>query len=165
MIARDVVILAAVAGVHALLFWPAKRTAVAFAPRARFVEMASVPRAPSLPKRAAPGMASTAAEPVAVAPVAEAAVPGPSGDVTAAELVRWGNAPPVYPESSRQAGEEGTVVVVVNVDGEGRSVDARVSESSGHSALDGAVLEAAKSWKFPEGKGSAFRVRVEFALQ
>lgn len=165
---RDVAIVLAVVLAHAALLRPSRRAGVPFATRGTFVEVApvaaperSAPSGPNLPSKV-----NEASNAIPSAPVegSESTAAPTFGDITAADLVRWGNEPPAYPEPSRQAGEEGTVVVVVNVAPDGAARTVRLGESSGHEALDRAVLESAKQWKFPS-KDGAYRVRVEFALQ
>jgi len=59
------------------------------------------------------------------------------------------NRRPDYPASSRRLGHEGTVVLLLNVDVDGRVRDAKVESSSGYPRLDEAALkEALKSWRF-----------------
>lgn len=49
-----------------------------------------------------------------------------------------------YPKRSRERGEEGEVVVEVEVTDEGRAFSVRIVATSGHPLLDKAALEAAK---------------------
>jgi protein TonB len=55
--------------------------------------------------------------------------------------------PPVYPFSARTRGEEGQVVLRVELDEEGRLQTARVETSSGSPRLDTAALAAVKTWR------------------
>jgi TonB family protein len=55
---------------------------------------------------------------------------------------------PDYPESARNEGREGTVVLRVLVDEEGRSKSLTVSRSSGFEALDKAALNTVRRWRF-----------------
>lgn len=55
---------------------------------------------------------------------------------------------PEYPLAARRRGYEGTVILNVLVDREGRVKDLSVFQSSQHRALDGAALEAVKNWVF-----------------
>lgn len=54
---------------------------------------------------------------------------------------------PVYPRISRKLGEEGTVILDVEWNQEGRITLARVKKSSGFSRLDQAALAAIDSWR------------------
>ncbi|SFP94340.1 outer membrane transport energization protein TonB [Nitrosomonas cryotolerans] len=56
-------------------------------------------------------------------------------------------AAPAYPPISRRMGEEGKLVLRVELDENGRIYDAQVAESSGHTRLDNAALDAVKSWQ------------------
>jgi protein TonB len=54
----------------------------------------------------------------------------------------------VYPARSRKAGEQGTVVVRVQIDASGRASQALLEKSSGHPALDEAALSAIRAAQF-----------------
>ncbi len=77
---------------------------------------------------------------------------------------------PDYPPAAFRAGEEGTVVVRVDVDATGAATNATVETSSRSRELDRAAVEAAKNWRFePAMRGgkpiaSAATVPVEFKL-
>jgi TonB family protein len=55
---------------------------------------------------------------------------------------------PEYPESARKEGCEGTVVLRVLVDEDGRSKSLEVNRSSGFETLDQAALNAVRHWRF-----------------
>ncbi len=55
--------------------------------------------------------------------------------------------PPVYPMASRKSGEEGRVVLWVELDQHGRMGTVRVETSSGSQRLDGAATAAVKTWR------------------
>ncbi len=83
-----------------------------------------------------------APELIAVAPE----LPAPvvlSGDLAVACPQR---SPPEYPAMSRRLGEQGRVVLRVELDETGRVVAARVKETSGFRRLDDAGLVAVKTW-------------------
>ena len=61
---------------------------------------------------------------------------------------------PDYPRGARQRGEEGNVVVEVEIGADGRCADARVVESSGFMELDAAALKAVKAAKFAPAQSS-----------
>ncbi|MEX1109259.1 MAG: energy transducer TonB, partial [Dongiaceae bacterium] len=64
------------------------------------------------------------------------------------DVAALSNPEPDYPWASRRAGEEGRVVLRVEVSAAG-TVDAiDVAESSGHRRLDEAALEAVRQWRF-----------------
>jgi len=63
--------------------------------------------------------------------------------------------PPVYPEIARRRGQQGRVVLHVNVSAEGMPVTVTVAESSGYTSLDAAALAAVQQWRFvPATRGS-----------
>lgn len=55
--------------------------------------------------------------------------------------------PPEYPAISRRMGEEGKLVLRVELDEEGRIDTAKVISSSGYERLDNAALTAVKNWQ------------------
>lgn len=56
--------------------------------------------------------------------------------------------PPVYPELALRERRAGTVQMRFKIDLEGKPVDARIDQSSGHADLDKAALEAYGRCKF-----------------
>ncbi|HSW13441.1 MAG TPA: energy transducer TonB [Solimonas sp.] len=58
------------------------------------------------------------------------------------------NPAPVYPAESRRKQEEGTVMLRVRVDAEGRVAGLEVENSSGYERLDQAAVGAVLGWKF-----------------
>lgn len=67
--------------------------------------------------------------------------------------------PPDYPASSRRLGEQGRVVLRVELDETGRITSVRVAESSGHKRLDEAGLAAVKQWQCNAAKRDGKAVR------
>ena len=61
------------------------------------------------------------------------------------------NPRPQYPKRARRRGHEGTVVLEVLVDGNGRVKDLRIITSSGHSVLDKAAMKSVNGWLFEPG--------------
>jgi periplasmic protein TonB len=110
--------------------------------------------------------------PLEEAPPAEQVTtsPAPPAPAEVSNLSVKNRVEPVYPASSRRAGEEGTVTFRVLVDPNGRPTDIAVSQSSGHARLDQAAMEAIKKWRFAAAMngGSAVAayttVRVTFRL-
>lgn len=79
---------------------------------------------------------------------------------------------PAYPASSRRAGEEGTVELMLYVLADGRIGDARVARSSGFHRLDeAAVKEALRRWRLrPQREEGAavsawHKIAVTFRLE
>jgi protein TonB len=58
------------------------------------------------------------------------------------------NAQPIYPDSSRAAGEQGTVLIDVLVRSSGRASQFRVAQSSGYGDLDAAALQTVLNWRY-----------------
>lgn len=77
---------------------------------------------------------------------------------------------PSYPPEAYRAGEEGTVVVLAQVDAQGNASDVKVVERSGSRLLDRAATNEVRRWKFrpamENGKAvaSAVRVPVDYKL-
>ncbi len=59
---------------------------------------------------------------------------------------------PNYPETARNAGQEGTVVVKIRIAENGIPSNVSVIRSSGFSALDGAAVTAVRKWRFVPAK-------------
>lgn len=85
---------------------------------------------------------------------------------TAPSVIRG---PVEYPSSAVSAGEEGTVLVTVEVDVSGRAVGAKLSKSSGYRDLDAAALRSIAGWSFAPamegGKPMAQEVVVPIRFQ
>ncbi len=115
---------------------------------------AATPPAPPTPASAAPAREA----PVAVVP--------PRFD--AAYL---SNPAPVYPSASKRMGEEGRVLLRVQVGADGRPTDVSIAKSSGFSRLDDVARETVlRSWRFvPARQGDqavagAVKVPIDFTL-
>ncbi|MDR7070598.1 TonB family protein [Pseudoxanthomonas japonensis] len=72
--------------------------------------------------------------------------------------------PPRYPPAAARAGIEGSVVLVIDVDGAGNVTNVVVENSSRNRDLDRAAMEAARTWKFNsavvDGQAASGRIRV-----
>lgn len=81
------------------------------------------------------------------------------------------NPAPVYPALSRRLGEQGTVLLDVYVDENGKAQNVAVKKSSGFEMLDNAALETVKKWRFSAAKqgeklvASSVQVPVKFVLE
>jgi protein TonB len=62
------------------------------------------------------------------------------------------NSPPTYPKRARKRGYEGTVVLLVLVNRQGRVEELHVDRTSGHAMLDRAAQGAVKRWLFEPGR-------------
>lgn len=67
---------------------------------------------------------------------------------------------PVYPESARQSGASGTVLVGLAINEAGTVSDAWVENSSGNDALDRAAVQAVLSWQFIPARQNGLPVPV-----
>lgn len=76
--------------------------------------------------------------------------------------------PPRYPAELAKSGAEGTTILLLTTDTEGKVVAVEVETSSGYEALDQAATDAALLWRFnPAGNGQTMpriRVPVEFRI-
>ena len=78
---------------------------------------------------------------------------------------------PIYPASSRRAGEKGTVTVKVLIDASGRPAEVVLQASSGFPALDQSAVSAVRAARFqPYSEGGAPQpvwvlVPINFVLQ
>ena len=78
---------------------------------------------------------------------------------------------PTYPPAAARSREEGTVMLLVQVDASGRPTDVSVETRSRSRDLDRAAIDAVRGWTFEpairDGKpqASAVRIPVEFTLE
>jgi len=72
--------------------------------------------------------------------------------------------PPDYPSISRRLGEEGTVILRVELDEQGRVGAAHIVSSSGHPRLDDAGMAAVRTWRCTPASRNGQPVRA-VALQ
>ncbi len=114
---------------------------------------------------ASAGSASASLRPAPAASTATAALVLPSSD---ADYLN--NPPPAYPRMSRRMGEQGTVLVRVFINAEGRAEKAEIRTSSGHPRLDEAALDTVQRWRYVPGKRAGlpeamwFNVPIRFVL-
>jgi protein TonB len=96
---------------------------------------------------------------------------GATGQVREAFPLYKINPPPRYPRTARRRGTQGTVVLSVYVDEQGRVANVWIFESSGFRVLDNAALEGVKKWSFEPGRKGDTKVAmwvnvpVRFELQ
>jgi len=117
----------------------------------------------------APAAAGEAA-PLAAAPVAVAAPPlstAPEAD----EPVAYLDHPLDYPPQARRQGQQGRLMLRVQVLADGRCGELELLQSSGYDTLDRAALESVRNWRFvpAQRNGQAysawFRVPIRFSLR
>lgn len=129
------------------------------------------PVATATPVQAPPTVAAPPA-PVS-APVNVPAPPSVSGPADGGDLSSKmiSAKPPTYPLESRRLHEEGTVVLTVLLNTDGRVVDISIAQGSGSERLDRAALGAVKSWRWaPVIRNGApamvqGRVKIPFVLK
>ncbi len=115
-------------------------------------EEAVTPRAPVAPVRPpekpVPPRVTVARPAPLIAPVIRAEVTEapliPARPVAGMESDR----PPAYPEAARRRGEQGRVVLKVDVSANGSPLDVSVVQGSGFASLDAAALGAVRQWSF-----------------
>lgn len=73
-------------------------------------------------------------------------------------------AAPEYPELARAAGAEGTVMVEVTIDKNGRVVDAKVVKSDTIKSLEDAAKKAAMDWLFNPAKQRDLPVKARIVI-
>jgi protein TonB len=120
---------------------------------------ASAPTAPgpssaSLPERGTAGLgSSSSAGPVVASRTPDAS---PGGPIVRAARPRGGyQVRPVYPETARRAGLQGTTLLRIHIEVDGRVSDVTVARSAGHQSLDDAAAEAVRRWRFEPALSSA----------
>ena len=144
---------------------PAGVVSVDYMPIVKKAVQTPVKQTESVAKTAVPKDSATTAIGAAVgAPAVDAApstvlLTGEPGQpaLTLEQYVRWvrtHNISVEYPRMSRIRGEQGRVVVEIEVARRGSPVEnARVSVSSGSALLDEASLETSKKWNYPPFQG------------
>lgn len=126
------------------------------------------PKPPATPR---PPRRTTAPARPASPSAQPAGAPGPIGLRTNAKPNYLNNPPPPYPAASKQAREEGVVVLTVAVTEQGRAASVRLHRSSGFPRLDAAALTAVQRWRFSPGRiggiavASEVQVPVRFKLR
>lgn len=105
--------------------------------RPQLVEAAPMPAPAS--ETPLPAMPAAATPTTAAVPLAPGDVPVP---------ISSQSRPPDYPPSAMRAGEQGTVMVRVEVDANGLPTSVEVAERSGSRALDRAAVAAVRQWRF-----------------
>lgn len=81
------------------------------------------------------------------------------------------NTSPDYPSLSRRLGEQGTVILNVFVNSDGRAEKIKIKQTSGFDRLDSAAIETVKKWKFIPAKNNGTSVEswaqvpIDFILE
>jgi protein TonB len=122
--------------------------------------------APAIPVPAQAPQSS--AQPTAPSSGGVASAPTADADYKAAYLQ---NPKPPYPPLAFRARIEGKVIVIAEVQPDGRAGQVRVLESSGNEMLDKSALETVKKWKFTPARKDgvmitqAVRIPITFSLK
>jgi protein TonB len=90
--------------------------------------------------------AARTVRPALAAPGAAAAA-GPHGGVSSPVRPRF-NPKPEYPAEARRLGQQGRVILEVEVGADGRAANVSVKRSSGFPALDSAAVQGVRRWTF-----------------
>ena len=132
-------------------------------------ELAAIPEKPAikplpetkktLPRRAPPAVPKPTKPAQAVASPSEPRIPQ-TASATANQTVTpplananyLHNPPPDYPESAIDRGQEGVVLLRVQVSPLGKAVTVQIHKSSGVNALDAAALRTVRNWSFVPAK-------------
>ncbi len=120
------------------------------------------PRVPvDAPLGATPDARPTQSGPRAPAGPAPSVAALPSDGVTRTAAPRGGyQVTPSYPTSARRAGIQGTTLLSVFVDADGRVADVVVTQSAGHPDLDAAAADAVRRWRFEPARRGAEAVAI-----
>ncbi|CAM3422912.1 energy transducer TonB [Parendozoicomonas haliclonae] len=124
------------------------------------------PAEPPVSKPPEPMVAAKVEAESSVDSQAEEEAQGASSEYRLMESPRFAGrqTPPAYPYRARKMGHEGTVMLEIRLNREGRIDSLEVLESSGHASLDRAALKAVSGWQFlpllEQGRGIPSRVRI-----
>jgi periplasmic protein TonB len=74
--------------------------------------------------------------------------------------------PPLYPMGAKRNQEEGTVVLLLTIDAQGRVIESQVDKTSGYDRLDEAAMSGSKTWKLIPGTvdGKPTAMKYKFAV-
>jgi len=80
----------------------------------------------------------------------------PGGPIVRAARPKGGyQVRPLYPESARRAGIQGTTLLRIHIEPDGRVSDVSVERSAGHQSLDQAAADAVRRWRFEPAQSSS----------
>lgn len=132
---------------------------------------ALAPKPVAEPKEPAPHHQTAATASLAAPVRADAAPAAPAYVPPSSQAAYLNNPKPVYPHAARRRGMQGTVLLSVQVDAEGRTLGVTLKQSSGYALLDRAAQEAVSTWRFvPASRGgrpvaATVEVPIRFALE
>ena len=110
-----------------------------------------IPALPSPPPVASSLPSKVPAKPHPIHQAATAAPSNASKGAVEAQPDDLHNDPPVYPDESRMAHEEGVVILRVEVTASGEAASVSLKQSSGFFRLDQAARQAVRHWRFHPG--------------
>ena len=114
-----------------------------------------------------PRLVETAPSPPA--PVASAPAPRSSAPPAVSQPQPISSPAPRYPVQALRRGEQGTVMVAVDIGPDGVPTAVNLARSSGSRLLDRAALDAVKRWRFrpamADGRPTSGRVQVPISFQ
>jgi protein TonB len=128
------------------------------------VPAAEQPTAAEAVPAVAQAQAATAADPT---PIRAKPTPAPSAPRILADAVRQSCPPASHPAALRARGIEGSVLLRVKVDAQGRPADVQLQSSSGWRLFDEAALQQARACRFIPATqdGQAIDSWVEFPVR
>lgn len=97
-------------------------------------------------------------------------IPPQKGSLSRLDPAHLKNPTPVYPTIAREEGWQGTVILKVLVDAEGRSANVQILKSSGYKVLDHSALKAVRKWRFLPARTGSFsfsswiKIPIRFVL-
>lgn len=119
-----------------------------------------------------PVTSPAAVEPAPSGPQAAADAPAPEAAIVLSRFDAdyLNNPPPPYPALSRRLGEQGSVMLRVQIRDDGIPAEVTIHRSSGSPRLDRAALEAVRQWRFTVRRGgmavaAPVLVPISFTLQ
>ncbi len=140
------------------------------------VQQTVTPEPQTAPSEISPANHAAPRSPTAAAALGTTGSAGPTSTVAQAVVLPssdadyLNNPPPAYPRMSRRLGEQGTVLVRVFINAEGRAEKADIRTTSGYPRLDDAALETVQRWRYVPGKRAGqpeamwFNVPIRFVL-
>lgn len=89
------------------------------------------------------------------------------GALIDAQVVENANPAPIYPRLARLKGWEGTVILRILVDADGKVQEINIHQASGYSILDDEALKTVKKWKFVPARVGTLKLSswVTLAIQ
>jgi periplasmic protein TonB len=127
----------------------------------------TTPQAPQPQSQPSPSKAAVKSRSTVKKPALTRTAAGFAGVQTFARPNYLRNPPPLYPTESKTAGEEGVVLLIVQVTQDGRVSSVAVRRSSGFPRLDRAAITAVQRWHFTPARmaGVPVQSKVEVPVR